>query len=155
MDWLDTEATRKAQAVAIAVAAKANRGVPLAQAMRDAGAPLPAVRPLAARRIQIATAQGEVPAALRMLFTLAQGKSRMVPDAKARGFYIVRVNKITPGNAMLQPALISQMQNELQQSVADDYARQFVAAVRTELKAKTNEAAVKALRARLLSGGAS
>jgi peptidyl-prolyl cis-trans isomerase D len=66
---------------------------------------------------------------------------------------VVKVDKITPGNAMLQPNLISQMQNELQQSASDDYAKQFVARLREELKAKRNEAAIQALKARLLTSG--
>ncbi|MEO7634437.1 MAG: peptidylprolyl isomerase [Sphingomicrobium sp.] len=148
-DWTDTEASRRARAAASAIAAKVNRGAPLAQAVREAGVALPPVRPLAARRLQIATAQGTVPAAMRELFSLAQGKSRMIPDAEGRGFFIVKVLKIVPGNAALQPSLISQMQTELQSTIADDYARQFVTAVRAEMKARTNEAAIKAEKVRL------
>jgi peptidyl-prolyl cis-trans isomerase D len=77
----------------------------------------------------------------------------MAPDPGGRGFYVVKVNKIVPGNAMLQPALISQMQSELQQSVAEDYARQFLAAVREDVKAKRNESAIRTMKARLVSGG--
>jgi len=151
-DWIDDQSARRARAAANAIAAKANRGVPLAQAVREAGVALPPVRPLAARRIQIATAQAPVPPPLQMLFTLTQGKSRMVADPQGRGLFVVKVTKIVPGNAMLQPSLISQMQNEMQQALSEDYARQFVAALRAEMKAKTNDAAVQALKARLASG---
>lgn len=151
-DWIDDESARRARAAAVAIAAKANRGVSLAQAVREAGVALPPVRPLAARRIQIATAQTPVPPPLQMLFTLAQGKSRMVADPRGRGLYVVKVTKIVPGNALLQPSLISQMQNELQQSLSEDYARQFIAATRAEMKAKTNDAAIQALKSRLASG---
>lgn len=152
-DWIADQSARRARAAAEAIAAKANRGVPLAQAVREAGVALPAVRPLAARRIQIATAQGPVPPALQMLFTLVQGKSRVVADPKGRGLFVVKVTKIVPGNALLQPSLISQMQSELQQSLSEDYARQFVAAMRAEMKATTNAAAVQAVKARLASTG--
>ena len=125
--------------MAEAIAAKAARGVPLAQAVKEANAPLPPVRPIAARRIQIAMAKDPVPPAMQMLFTLAQGKSKIVADPQGRALFVVKVDKITPGNALLQPNLISQMQNELQQSASDDYARQFVAALRQDMKAKRNE----------------
>ena len=59
----------------------------------------PPVQPIAARRIQLANAQGRVPAPLRLLFTLTQGKGRMAPEP-GRGFYVVKVNKIVPDNAM-------------------------------------------------------
>jgi peptidyl-prolyl cis-trans isomerase D len=111
------------------------------------------VRPIAARRIQLAQAQGPVPPPLRLLFTLADGKSQAVPEPTGKGFYVVKVTKIVPGNATLQPALIGQMQNELQRSVAEDYARQFLAAVRADVKAKRNEAAIQAMKTRLTSSG--
>ena len=63
------------------------------------------------------------------------------------------MTKVTPGNALLQPALIGQMQTELQRSVAEDYARQFVAAVRADVKAKRNDAAIQAMKTRLASSG--
>jgi peptidyl-prolyl cis-trans isomerase D len=88
-----------------------------------------------------------------MLFTLAQGKSRIVADSQGRAFFVVKVNKITPGNALLQPGLISQMQNELQQAVSQDYAQQFLAAVRKDMGLKRNDSAIAAMKARLASSG--
>ena len=154
-DWINDQATRRARAAADAIAAKTARGVPLAQAVRDAQPPLPAVRPLAGRRIDIANASGPVPPPIRMLFSLAQGKSSVVADAQGRGFFVVKVNKIVPGNAMLQPALIGRMQSDLQEAVSQDYAAQFMAAIRSDLKARRNESAVQAMKTRLISGGGS
>ena len=101
----------------------------------------------------LANMGGQVPAPLKLLFILGQGKSRMAPDPGGRGFYVVKVNKITPGNALLQPALIGQMQGELQQSTAQDYAQEFLAAVRAAVKAKRNESAIQTMKAKLVSGG--
>lgn len=151
-DWLNDQAFQRARAAATAIAAKASQGASLADAVKQSGVSLPPVRPVAARRIQLANAQGPVPAPLRLLFTLTQGKSKMAPEP-GRGFYVVKVTKIVPGNATLQPALIGQMQSELQQSVAEDYARQFVAAVRADVKAKRNEAAIQAMKSRLATSG--
>ena len=151
-DWTTGQALARARAAALAIADKASRGVPLAQATRESSLPLPAVRPLAARRIQIATANGQIPPPLQMLFTLAQGKSRLVADPQGRGFFVVKVDKITPGNALLQPGLISQMQNELREPVSQDYAQQFLAKLRTEMKLERNDSAIAAMKARLASG---
>jgi peptidyl-prolyl cis-trans isomerase D len=152
-DWLNSEASRRARAVAVAIDAKVRRGVPLAQALKEAGTPLPAVRPMAARRIEIANAQGVVPPPLRMLFSLTSGKSGMAADPQGRGFFIVKVGKIVPGNALLQPALISRMQNELQQAAAQDYASQFLSAIREQMKIRRNESAIAANKQRLITGG--
>jgi peptidyl-prolyl cis-trans isomerase D len=152
-DWIDSQAVQRARSVAAAIEAKVARGVPLAQAAREAGTPLPPVRPLAGRRIEIANAQGAVPPVMRVLFTLSQGKSRMVADPQNRGFFVVKVNKIVPGNALLQPGLIARMQNELQQAIRQDYAAQFVNAIRNDVKVKRNEKAVAAAKQRLSAGG--
>jgi peptidyl-prolyl cis-trans isomerase D len=77
----------------------------------------------------------------------------MVPEEQGRGFYIVKVDKIVPGNPLIQPTLIGQMQNELQQAAGDDYAQEFLAAARKELGTKRNESAIQALKTRMLSGG--
>ena len=45
------------------------------------------------------------------------------------------------------------MQSELQQTASDDYAREFVAALRQDMKVKRNEAAIQALKTRLTSSG--
>jgi peptidyl-prolyl cis-trans isomerase D len=77
----------------------------------------------------------------------------LVPDPQRRAFFVVKVNKIVPGNALLQPALISQMQSELQQALSQDYDRQFLNAIREEMKARRNESAIAADKQRITSTG--
>ena len=152
-DWTNSKAIDRARAVAFQIEAKVEHGTALDQAMKESGVALPPPQPLAARRIQIANAQGQVPPPLKILFILGQGKSRVLPDPGGRGFFIIKVDKIIPGNALGQPALIGRMANELQQGFAEDYAREFVSAMREELGAKRNESAIQAMKTRLLSSG--
>jgi peptidyl-prolyl cis-trans isomerase D len=151
-DWVVGEASVRARAAAIALAAKASRGMSLADAVKQSGVALP-VRPLVARRLQIGQANPEAIPALRTLFTLAAGKARMAPDTQGRGFFVVKTSKITPGNALLAPAIIGQMRNELQQATGDDYARQFVAAIRKDVNVRRNEGAIKTLKQQIFVGG--
>lgn len=152
-DWTTDQGRKRAAAAARAIAAKVDRGMPLAQALKEANANLPPVQPLDFRRIQVATAQGQVPPAVQALFTLVQGKSRLIPDPQGNGFVIVKVNKVVPGNAMIQPTLINRMQSELADPMQQELAQQFVAAIRKELKVKRNEKAIAALKTRLASSG--
>ncbi len=152
-DWINAQALVRARAAATAIARKTAQGMPLAQAVRSAGITLPAVRSLATRRMEIATARTPVPPAVRTLFTLAQGKSRMVADPRNRAFYVVKVTKIVPGNALLQPGLISQMQGELRTAIGDDYVGQMLNAVRAEMKVERNESAIAAEKQRLATTG--
>jgi peptidyl-prolyl cis-trans isomerase D len=150
-DWLNDQATQRARAAATQVTAKATGAVPLAEAIKGIGVPLPPSRPISARRIQIADAQGNVPPAMRALFTASAGKSLMAPNPGG-GFFIVKVNKIIPGNAMLAPGLIGQVQGELNQSAGQDYAEQFIADLKRQMKVKRNESAIQAFRTRLVNG---
>ena len=152
-DWITGQAIQRARDTANRIAARATQGVTLAQAVKESGVALPAVRPMGARRIQIAESSGQVAAPMQMLFSLPEGKSRAVADPQGRGFFVVKVTKITPGNALLQPGLISRMQNELQEALSQDYAQEFVAAVRADVKAKRNEDAIKAEKARITQSG--
>ena len=120
--------------------------------MKSVGTALPPPQHVAARRIQIADAQGNIPPPLKVLFTIGAGKSRMAPNPQG-GFFIVKVDKITPGNALLSPGLIGQVRGELGQSSSQDYAQQFIADLKREMKAKRNNSAIEAFRARLLSSG--
>ena len=152
-DWITGQAIQRARDTANRIAARATQGVTLAQAVKESGVALPAVRPMGARRIQIAESSGQVAAPMQMLFSLPEGKSRAVADPQGRGFFVVKVTKITPGNALLQPGLISRMQNELQEALSQDYAQEFVAAVRADVKAKRNEDAIRAEKARITQSG--
>ena len=152
-DWLNDQARSRASTAATAIADRANRGMSLADAVKQSGIALPPVRPVAARRIEIANAGAQIPPPMKLLFSLGQGKSRMLPDPGGRGFFVVKTNTITPGNAFSAPGLINRMQTELQEGVQDEYARQFLAAVRAELKARRNESAIATEKARITSSG--
>ena len=148
-DWVNQQASDRARAAASAIAAKAARGVPLSKAVAEAGTALPPVRQIGTRRMDMSQMGANVPAAVRMLFTLGSGKSRLVADPQQRGFSVVKVNRIVPGNALLQPGLIGRVQNEFQDAVVEEYARQFMGAVRQSLGVKRNEAAIAATKKRI------
>jgi peptidyl-prolyl cis-trans isomerase D len=144
---------QRARAAATQVAAKASAGMSVTDALKGLGVAIPPTRPISARRIQIATAQGPVSPALKMLFTLSAGKSSLGAIPEGGGFYVVKVAKVTPGNAMVQPNLIAQAQGELNQAASQDYAEEFVAAIKRQLKVKRNNSAIEAFRARLATSG--
>ena len=88
-----------------------------------------------------------------MLFSLAEGKSRLVADPRGRGFFIVRTNKITPGNALSNPALIAQTQTAFQQTASDELAAQLLAAMKADQGVKRNEESIAAARQRIVGTG--
>ena len=93
-DWVNEQASKRAQQIAQAIATKAGRS-PLAEAVK--GTPVPVrVEAVGARRIQLSQFKGNVPAPIAMLFSLGEGKARMVAGPQGEGFYIVKVNASFP-----------------------------------------------------------
>lgn len=152
-DWIADQAMKRAHAAAQQIAAKATGKVSLADAIKAVGAQAPPPRPVAARRLQISDQQGNVSPALKVLFTTPEGKAKSGGNPQAGGYFVVKVNKITPGNAMIAPTLIGQVSGDLARSTQQDYAEQFVADMKRTLKVKRNDSAIQAFRTRLISNG--
>jgi peptidyl-prolyl cis-trans isomerase D len=111
------------------------------------------VEPVNARRIQLSRFQGKVPPPLTMLFSLGQGKVRTVAGDQGEGIYVVKVNKVTPGNALTQPTLITQTQLQMQNSLSQEYGAQFLNAMRQAVGVKRNEKAIADSRTRITGSG--
>ncbi|MEO6247190.1 MAG: peptidylprolyl isomerase [Sphingomicrobium sp.] len=152
--WVAQQATIRARAAAQAIAAKVAGGAPFPEAIAAAGVKLPPASPLKARRLQLEQAPPDLLPPLKMLFSLAEGKSRMVAMPAANAFAVVRAVKVVPGNAMTQPALIGRVQSEFQKGASEEYAQQFLAAVKAEVGVRRNASAIAASKQRLTGGPA-
>jgi peptidyl-prolyl cis-trans isomerase D len=151
-DWVMGLALVKARAAANAISAEANAGASLADAVKASGAAVP-IQPLQARRGELQQANPQALPALSALFKLGAGKSQVVPDTQGRGFFVIKVDKITPGNPILAVQLIGRTQLGLQQTASDEYARQFLNSIAQHLKVQRNEKSINDLKQRLISGG--
>jgi peptidyl-prolyl cis-trans isomerase D len=150
-DWLAEQASQRARQLAQTIANKAANAA-LAEAVK--GAPVPVrVEPVGGRRIQLSQFQGQVPPPIAMLFSLGQNKARMVAGSKGEGFYVVKVKRIIPGNALNQPALINRTQQEMQQSLAQEYGAQLLNAMRQTVGIKRNDKAIAAAKAQITGSG--
>lgn len=151
-DWRAKQARDRARAAASAIAAKVARGTPMAAAVAAAGVALPPPEKVARRRIELSQFGGNVPPAMGMMFSLSQGRSRMIADPQGRGFIIVKVTKIVPGNASLQPSLISRTQSEFQQAASAEYAEQLTRAIEADVGVERDESAISAAKRRITGG---
>ncbi|HVF82833.1 MAG TPA: peptidyl-prolyl cis-trans isomerase [Sphingomicrobium sp.] len=152
-DFLAKRALDRARMVANTVVAKGNAGVQLSRAVADANVPgAPPAAPLTVRRLQLSQLQGQVPPPLQMLFSLSQGKSRLVAAPNNEGYFVVKLNRITPGDATTQPTLVAQVQTDFNRAAGEELAIQFLTAAQGELGVTRNEAAIAAARQRLLAG---
>ena len=150
-DWIAQQASTRARTTATQIAAKVAQNVPVKDAVAQSGAKLPAVQQVASRRLELTQMGNQVPAPVQLLFSLGAGKSRMIADPQGRGFFIVKVDRIIPGNALSQPGLISTVQREFQEPLSQEYGQQFVNAMRKEVGIRRNDSAIAASRKRLTS----
>jgi peptidyl-prolyl cis-trans isomerase D len=149
-DWVHGQALQKAQAFAKSVASKATGKTSLADAAKGSGKPLP-VQSVSLRRIQLSQMGDKVPAPLRAIFSTAAGKTPVGPAPQNEGFFVVQVDKIVPGNALNQPGLITEVQNEFREPLAQEYAQELIAAIRQGVGVRRNESAIAATKKRITS----
>jgi peptidyl-prolyl cis-trans isomerase D len=152
-DLVVRRASERARAIASAIVARINAGTPPAQAFAQAQVKLPPVQSISATRREIARENAQVPPPLAMMFSLPRGKARLLPAPGGRGWFVVYLDKIVPGDASKQPGIIQAVRRQFEGIIGDEYARQFTSAIRDDLKIERNEEAVKKLKAELAGPG--
>jgi peptidyl-prolyl cis-trans isomerase D len=153
-DLIVRRASERARAIASSIVARINAGTPPAQAFASAQVKLPPVQTLTATRREIARANAQVPPPMAMMFSLPRGKARLLAAPDGRGWFVVYLDRIVPGDAGKEPALTRAVRTQFAEIIGEEYARQFTAAIRTELKVERNEAAVRKLKGELAGPGA-
>jgi peptidyl-prolyl cis-trans isomerase D len=138
-----------ARKAANAILAKLNKGMPIAQAMKESGLNLPAIQPLDASRGQLAQMGDQLPPPVRLMFSMAEKKAKTIPAPEQGGYWIVQLDDIEEGNAKGNADLIGQTRGQLAQLIGNEHVEQFAAAARKAVKVKRNEAAIAALKAQL------
>lgn len=147
-------ASERARAIATSIVAKINAGTPPAQAFAQASVKLPPVQTLNASRRDIARQNAQVPPPLAMMFSLPRGKARLLAAPDGRGWFVVYLDKVVPGDARNEPGLAEAVRGQFVQILGDEYAQQFMGSVRAGLSVKRNEEAMRKLRADLTGTGA-
>lgn len=149
-DFAGDRAHKEARRMALALLARVNGDTPFGQAL--AAARLPAARPVAASRAQLAANPGGAPPALVLMFSMAQGTAKLLetPD----GWLVVRLDRIVPTDAAGRPQVVSATRADLARTTSQEYLQQFARAVRADVGVKIDPAAVSRLKADLTGAGA-
>lgn len=144
-------AARAAKKAADGIVAAVNKGTSFAQALAGAGVALPAPKPAGGRRIDVAQARAKVPPPVLAMFSMAPKRAKVLPVENGAGWYVVYLDSITPGPPQAAQPLLAGTQSELSRSVGEEYAQQFVNAVKAEVGVQRNDGAIAALK-RALTG---
>jgi peptidyl-prolyl cis-trans isomerase D len=155
-DFIIDRAQRKSRQVAIDVAGRVNKGMPLAQALAETKLEIPAPQTLPpVSREQIAAARGQVPAPVTLMFSMNEKQARMIEAPNKSGWFIVYLNHIERGNAVGKPDVIARARADISQTVGDEYSQQLIHAVRQSVGVKKNDKAIGVVRAALTGQGGS
>jgi len=151
-DFAIDRARRAARAIAAAIVAKANNGLPLAQAVAQSPVKLPAVRPLASSRAELAANTKGAPPPLVLLFSMASKTAKLLEAPNRTGYYVIYLDQIERAGAVSNPQLIQAMRADLGKVIGREYIQQFVEAVRRDVGVKKNDALIAQTRKELAGG---
>ena len=149
--FIQRAAMQRARRIADAIAARINAGTPAARAFAESQPRLPQVEPVEMRRLEISRANQQVPPALMTLFSIPEGRARVLATPNNDGWFIVAHVARTPGDAATNPQLIATTRQEFNRSASEEIAQQFARAVELASEIERNPEAIA--RARTQAGG--
>lgn len=153
-DLMIDRASARAQAVAKSIIAKVDGGVPLAKATAEAGVRLPPPQAAGGRQIDLMQSGQQTPPPLALMFSMKAGETKLLEAAQKRGWFIVRVDSITKGDAATMPGLVQSTQSEFSRMMTDEIQQQFSASLSKAVGVTRNQAAIARLKRELSGAGA-
>jgi peptidyl-prolyl cis-trans isomerase D len=150
--WRLAEGSKEARKVADKVLKKVRAGTAMAEAMREEGVASPQVESInLSRRELLASQQQGVPSALVLMFSMAQGSTKLLENNNGLGWFIVDLDEIATEPVAEGDPLLEQTRSQIASALGNEYAEQLSVAVREMVGVERNEEAVETLR-RSLSG---
>ncbi|MET0250829.1 MAG: SurA N-terminal domain-containing protein [Novosphingobium sp.] len=151
-DWALAQGSAAAKAAADKLIAALKQGKSLGEAGKIAGVPL-AGQPIDVTRDQLlARSGGRVPPPLALMFGMAKGTAKRLEAPAKQGWFVVRLADVIPGAILKNDPQLPAMQRELGMLAGREYADQFRRALRQEIGAERNAAALRSVT-RQLTGG--
>ena len=145
-DVLADRARQAARRTANAILAKVNGGTPLTAAV--AGTPAK-VNPVATSRAELSRNPRAALPPIALMFSMAANSAKTLEAAEG-GWYVVRLDRIQPGDARGNPQLLGAARAEIGRAAGNEYVQQFARAVRNTIGVKTDANALAQVRRDLL-----
>ena len=142
-----------AKAAAQKIEAAARKGGDIAAAVAALGVPLPPVERVDMARQQVQAMGPRTPPPLQMLFSMAKGSVKLLGAPRNRGWYVVQLKDAIPGKIEANDPRLGDFARSIAQLQSTEFADQLRAAMRSEVGAKRNANAIKAVRDRLAGTG--
>lgn len=152
MDVQLSKGAKAAKAAADKVKAQIEKGVPPQVALASLGVALPPVDMVDKARTEVQSQGQNASKPELLLFSMAKGKVRLLAAPRNRGWYVVTVSDVIPGQVAANDPRLSALNESLQGAFGAEYTDQLSAAMRNEIGATRNEEHIAALKKRLQTG---
>ncbi len=150
-DWGKAQGAIKAKAAADKALAALARGGSLDAALASAGARGAQRNAIDLGRQEL-IAQGRVAPPLALLFSMAERTAKKLEAPGREGWFVIRLADIEPGKVEPGDPALPALTRELGGLAGREYAEQLRTALRREVGAEKNAAAVRAVRSQLTGG---
>ncbi|MEE4200532.1 peptidylprolyl isomerase [Erythrobacter sp.] len=149
--WRLEQGSEEAREVANRVLEQVRAGTPLAEAMRSENAQLDEVDQISLSRRALIEGGQRIPAPLVLMFSMAQGSTKLLEGEGNVGWFLVDLDTIATDPIADDDPLLAQTREQIGGAMTGEYASQLSAAIREEVGAERNAEAIEALR-RTLAG---
>ena len=148
--WRLDQGARAARAAADRILERVEGGATLDAAMAAEERTLPAAEQIDLTRQQLAAMQGQFPAPIALLFSMAEGTTKRLEAPDDSGWFVVDLQDIEAGTVESGDPLLAQASVDLSTSMGREYADQLRVGLRKELGVERNETAIEAVRKQLV-----
>ena len=131
------------------VLAATKRGTDLAAAIAALNAGVPPPQRVEMGREQMSAMGQQIPPPLVLMFSMAKGTTKLLPAPGDRGWFVVGLSDIIPGQIAANDPIVAAAQRELGSLAGREYSEQLTRAIRSEMGVKREDGAIAALRKQL------
>ncbi len=145
-DWTRDQQMARAKAAADAILADVNGGKTLAAALL--ARKMPPAQTIEGQRLQLIQQNQQVPPPVAMAFALPAKAIRTLRASNNQGYFIIKVDAVTPAEGQPDPNLIAALRNQMAGVAASEMVEQFTRAVVKDSKVDRNPTALARVKAR-------
>lgn len=144
-----------AKAAAQKVQAQVRKGSSLAEALTSLDKRVPPPQPVSMARPQLAQIQQQgqqIPPPIALMFSMAEGTTKVQPSPNKQAWFVVTLKDIVPGEVTADDPMLRSAQRELGSILGSEYSQALQRAIRAEVGVSRNEAGIRAVREQLDGG---
>ena len=148
--WRLAEGSKAARESADRVLKKVRGGTALDAAISAEPTRLPPVERIDLERRQLFAREQAPPPPLVLMFSMAQGSTKLYEAPNNIGWYIVDLDSIVTDDLPDDSPVLQQTRQQLAAAMSDEYTAQLTGAIRAEIEIERNEDAIEAVRRQLV-----